>query len=505
MRLRLEAPLIIFLSAWALGLGWAGWAAGFLAAHNDYWGNVFIAQQMDLATPASFHNGFFPLGYPLLLKLLLGSGSLDQAGFWVNHFASLVTLAAAYQLARRLMPTRRSVLVLIFIALHPLCFFYFSTAGADPGSMAFFLSGAVLAIDSAESASWKTAAAAGVLLGLAALWRYHALIAGALFLAAVAVAYRRGIPPVIAAGWMALAYSPQVAVNMSLGLSPLHTNHALAVYDMMYGVNWYRLADLQVPSSMSAVILSDPGLFFRHYAKGVFSLLIYALPALLFTLQNRDPKTRAYGLAASLFLVGYAFAFGISVGGRAPLLVLPLALIFLGGALSNHYDRLRILRSPAFPFWRGCAAAGLLLAVGYFAVKDWRAVHLRMKTDRTYRTVERFLKNAGIRNAKEAFTTDFDLYFRAIQPFRPLYNGGWGLVGTYRWKEEFPQASMAGLEAFVSDGRLRKQRYVILNPEASQAAPFLGSLYAHFTPEPGLLPVRRVGDLAIFAITGETP
>jgi hypothetical protein len=162
---------LAFVLAWIFGLTCAGWFAGFLAAHNDFWGNVFIAQQMEIGVPESFHNGFFPLGYSLLLKVLLGFGSLDFSGFLINLVASVDVLVAAWSLARRLMPGMQALAVLPFIALHPLCFFYFSTAGVDAGSMAFFLAGMALAVSATGAGIRKAivlALAAGVMLGLGA-------------------------------------------------------------------------------------------------------------------------------------------------------------------------------------------------------------------------------------------------------------------------------------------------------------------------------------------------
>lgn len=509
--MRFVAPsklFLVVLATWAAGLAAVGWSTGFLAAHNDFWGSVFIAQHMDFGVPASFHNGFFPLGYSLLLKVLLGIGSLDRTGFWINHIASLVVVAASWNLARHVMPARRALLIPLFIGLHPLCFFYFSTAGVDPGSMAFFLSGLAVALNAIEGdladkkGEWKKAILAGILFGLAAMWRYHALIAGVLALASIAVAYRRPRRPLIAAAAMATVYAPQILLNLSLGLSPLHTNYELAVYDLMHPINWHRLGELDVPPSMSEVLFADPELFFRRYSRGVVSLLKYVLPVVLFLVAARTPEKKRRATAIILFMLGYALVFGLSVGGRAPLLVLPLALIFLGALLSQVYDRMEELWPRWSILWRGTAMAGIVLVLGVFLAKDSRVVNTRMETDGIYRETEMALRHEGVRDARTVFTTDFDLYFRGIPPFRPRYNGGWGLLGTYRWKEEYPQAPTENLEDFVAECQRHGWNYVVLSPRAERVAPFLGDAYHRFMPEHGTVPIRRVGQLAIFAVKG---
>jgi hypothetical protein len=37
---------------------------------NDFWGLLYYADQLTLAEPMSLYNGFFPIGYALILKLL---------------------------------------------------------------------------------------------------------------------------------------------------------------------------------------------------------------------------------------------------------------------------------------------------------------------------------------------------------------------------------------------------------------------------------------------------
>lgn len=506
--------MMLALSA---SLAGAGWYTGFFAAHNDFWGAVFIAQQMNAGVRESFHNGFFPLGYPLLLKSYPDMLPLDVWGFLTSFASAVVVLVASWFLAKRLMPRGLAWLLLPFIAFHPLCFFYFTTAGVDPGAMAFFLAGMALLLHAAERAvegtaggterapsgrgAFKAAMAAGILIGLGGLWRYHALIAGLILVVSVALAYRRIAIPLVAALFIAVAYSPQALINLSLGLSPLHTNYELAVYDLMHDVNWHALGDIAVQPTMLQVLLSDPALFLRQYARGVASLMIYALPALVLVVMTRDPAHKRRATSLGLFLVGYALVFGLSVGGRAPLLVLPLALISCGAVLSAVFD-LRRARAGAGTTGvvRGVAAF-LAMVFVIFVVKDARALKARVAQAATYRAVERHLIDAGVRDAREVFTTDFDLYFRTIPPYRPRYNGGWGLFGTYRWREEFPQAPTGDLEAFIADNRAHGRRFVILSPQAGKVASFLDEAHTAFAPRSGLVPVRRIGHLSIFVVT----
>ncbi len=509
--MRRVTPDTIFpaaVAAWIFGMVGAGWYTGFLAAHNDFWGNVFIAQQMRFGIAESFHNGFFPLGYPLLLKVLSGLGLLDVTGFLVSLAASVIVLVAAWSLARRLMPGMRALATLAFIALHPLCFFYFSTAGVDSGAMAFFLGGMALAISATGEERRKATAlalASGLLLGLAALWRYHALIAGVLLLVSIAVAYRRIGAPAAALLAMMFVYLPQALVNASLGLSPLHTSYELAVYDLMYDVNWHRLGELDVPPTMFEVLLADPVLFFMRWLRGFLSLMAYAFPAIGFAVLARGSGAFRFALASSLFLFSYAVVFGVSAGGRAPLLVLPLAIVFWGGLGSRAHDAMKA-RVPVSPVAaRAMVPAILLVILCYFSAKDARVLLARAETDAVYRSVERFLVAEGLRDAREVFTTDFDIYFREIPPFRPRYNGGWGLFGTYRWPEEFPQAPTSGLDAFLDAAHSHNWRYLILSPRAGRAAPFLGDVYAGTISHPGLVPVHKAGRLAIFTIMKTSP
>ena len=63
----------VYLAGWALCLLGVLWSTGFYVDLNDFWGNLFAAEQLDPREPASLHNGFYPIGYLLLLRgLALG-------------------------------------------------------------------------------------------------------------------------------------------------------------------------------------------------------------------------------------------------------------------------------------------------------------------------------------------------------------------------------------------------------------------------------------------------
>src|SRR5262245_25218531 len=61
------------LSVAAGSAGLVLYAASALAtsghvALNDFWGNLFIATHLELSVPQSLYSGFYPIGYPLLLR-----------------------------------------------------------------------------------------------------------------------------------------------------------------------------------------------------------------------------------------------------------------------------------------------------------------------------------------------------------------------------------------------------------------------------------------------------
>ena len=41
----------------------------FHVSVNDFWGNLYMAEHLDITNLESFYNGFYPLGYAVYLKI----------------------------------------------------------------------------------------------------------------------------------------------------------------------------------------------------------------------------------------------------------------------------------------------------------------------------------------------------------------------------------------------------------------------------------------------------
>ena len=83
----------VYVAAWALCALGVVWSTGFYVELNDFWGNLFAAEQLDLRQPASLHNGFYPIGYLLLLRVLALGDPVVGAGLANVALGVLLTVS----------------------------------------------------------------------------------------------------------------------------------------------------------------------------------------------------------------------------------------------------------------------------------------------------------------------------------------------------------------------------------------------------------------------------
>src|SRR5450759_331960 len=215
---------------------------------NDFWGNYYLSQRLDPRHLDTLYDGFYPVGYTVLLRLLPRFGYPPFSALGINAVLTwLLAFSMLGVLRLRGLGILPSLIAASLVFRFPQVFEYLYTPGADAGAMVFFTLGTyalLLALLAPTPRTWWYALSGG-LLGMAALWRYHALLAGVFLLAAAALAYRKRIAGVmLALASYALVYGGQITVNLLSGHSPFQTYQAFNIYQHVHPVNWYHTAEL---------------------------------------------------------------------------------------------------------------------------------------------------------------------------------------------------------------------------------------------------------------------
>ncbi len=472
---------------------------------NDFWGNLFLAQHLEFGDIATWHDGFFPFGYTLLLKLSPTDLFPPVFGYVLNALLMVPFMLALLNAASRYgMNKWWKVTFAVAAYLFPRLFHYYAAPGADFGSAVFFSVGALLvlraaAIKGRNRLGWLLIS--GVLLGLSALWRYHGLAAGVLFLISAFVfspQARRQV--LVVSAVMILVFSPQVIASIVAGEGLLGTYQYFNIYKSFHDINWYRAGELSIPRSFVAVIAENPAEFLSSWGVSFVKIgLVAWIPACALFVLRKDMRNEV--LIWGLFGVLYSAVVAVADSGRAVLLLLPVSILF---ALMSFqaFTKTALIRNTD---WLQKATYTLLaVGLGVFLVRDVQKVVSWRSQMKTYLAIEKKIVAHGITSGDAIYSTDYDQYFRTIRRYRPIMSGGWLALDEYSEMVEHQAPSLSSEKEFFSDCRRLGIRVLCLGPDSPRAAPFLGAMYHRFSSGSAVL-LSEHGDLKLFTISEKQP
>lgn len=414
----LSSSAVLWL-AYAVVLLLASTRSHFAILANDTFPLLFQAENLSTTDPQSFYNGFFPIGYPLILKALLffGREHIDVTGVILNivltfglvwclvklfagldldrWWAMLAASAALFlpEMVRAVLTLRPDLIVAVFAAGAFLCY----------RRERFDL--------------------AGLLLGVACLFRTHAL---ALVISMVVVT-------VIFHGWRpamkCLLFSlpfvmMQGLVNLYAGEAFFASAQRFNIAKMIYGADW-RQEQHNIPS-LKELIWEEPGALARAYFAHLLTEWYLFVP-LIAGIAIR--ATRELSLVALLYLL--AVGFGGSPRGSLP--VQAIAIFSMAGVLAHLLRGSSILASRVIPL-------GFTIVIFIAS-----AIVLYRSAGRAGARVERYAviaKQLEIRSEMDAgrvLTDDFALYFPHPNNATPHVNGGWAPLGMPVYRDRIPQ------------------------------------------------------------------
>ena len=497
MRAWWVVPTLLVTACWA----WWGAATDFYVTLNDFWGLLVIAEQLNPADPRSLHNGFFPIGYPLLLRLFGGGAVLSFAFLLSVASAAVLLMGVGLFLSRRAGHLLAGVGVML-AALHPLVFQHAVTSSPDMPMTVALVLGLLLLVDALERDARRQALVAGGLIGCAVLLRYHAAVVVAGMAAGGLIAWP--------SRWKTLGNAcvaacvvggMQVGLNLWAGVGPLQTSQAFNLYKLFNPVDWFHLPPPDLSGSVWAVVQMNPQAFWNAYLSqlsGIWTLLGIAAAAVLLV-----PAEARRTSGFLLTVVGCYLplqALGGSPRGPLPAVPLVIVAVILTAERVRHWSGGRWLTGATGLMTVACAAWVWMPAnVGFLRGQE--------ATRAASASVEAMLRADGVRFAGEVYTDAGEFYFVSTRRSRvgalhPLTPGGWARVDLYGFERSFPQLRLSTLDEFLADCRHYGVTHLALTPGAEAMVRGLGAAVTPATMPDALRWVGHTGGLSVVAIEG---
>ncbi len=260
--------------------GWALWLLPALSAHvtlarpgveNDF--RVFATR--DTLATIFQADGFYQLGYPLLLWLIrpLTNDNPFLAGRALALAMGCCLLVGSYLLARCFLPPASALLAPLILAGSGMVAQYGLLVGSDMPFAALFTLAVALTIRAARYPQPGRVALAGLLAGAAFLIRHP----GLLLLGWGALTLWLGAGRRAALGFalgFALAAAPQLVVNTLQTGQPLYNQQAKNIWLAVYGnTDWNRWAEVPNSISLIEVVGGDPGRFALNWMRNLIGFV----------------------------------------------------------------------------------------------------------------------------------------------------------------------------------------------------------------------------------------
>jgi len=409
------------------------WHSRFAMLSNDVFPLRWQAEHLSLYHPETFFDGFFPIGYPLLLRVMSLTGNPVLASLLLH-----IAFAAFYVvLVRRLLPAILDSAAAL-VAL-PLVLFTPQIAGnvlsVTPDFPAAFCVVAAFFLFT-RGDTGRNIFLAGVCMGAGYLFRTHVIILAVSF--ALAVLLLEKSHRLRTVFWFCVGVLPFVIAQ---GLLQVWSGHgffenaqAFNIWRTMYGMDWNNPPALGGASVLD-VIREHPQVFFAAYWGAIVQGSLYLLPCLIampfLWVKRRNLPHRmlmVFTIAALFYLILTA------IGGspRNVALVIPILVADTIFVIGLAFARVHDARKQAFAL----VLAVLLWCSGIIGIFIFSNRSTRRVRD--YTNDERLLNVQSKADALKVYTDDFDFYFPGLRYETPRESGGWPEAGLPHYIEEFP-------------------------------------------------------------------
>ncbi len=405
----------------------------FAILSNDVFPLRWQAEHLSFHDPATFYNGFFPIGYPLLDWLASVIGNPVLTMMLLQIALAPVYVFLVQRILMRVNGRDATVAALPLVLFAPQIISNVLSATPDFLAALCVLVGFRFIFRDDRPGRFVTV---GIALGIGYLFRAHVIVL-ALALAAACLFIERP-RPFRACGLLLLGTVPFVVAQGILQVWSGHgffeSDQAFNIWRMMHGSNWNHPPALS-GASATGVILSDPGLFFTALLEQLLSESLYLIPCLLALIllamlgRIRSQRPIAIILTATiLYLL-------VTACGGSPRNIIIIAPV-VAAALMLVIDAAMVRIAVETKRRTALAVGTVLWALGAVGTIVF-SLHADRRVE-DYREVERLLHVGTPAEAAHIFTDDFDLYFPDLRYTTPRTSGGWPELGLPAYAARFP-------------------------------------------------------------------
>ena len=432
----------------------------FAVLINDVFLLRWQAEHLSTGAPESFFNGFFPIGYPLVLRAVSFTGNPVLSLMLVQIALAPLYATLVYRLfirldltdvhdARKISNGWRTMAIAL-----PLALFAPPVIHAIPSATPdFFAALAVLTgfLFITHEGRWNFILA-GAFVGLGCLFRSHVLvllltISLSLLLfhneqrVRAFVSFFGGTLPFVIA---------QGLLQLWSGHGFLENAQAFNIWKTMHGMDWSNPPALGHARALG-VILEDPMLFVTATFNWLLQYSFYLIPlvgiVILAYVKFRSGGTPVSRTLLLLALASLAYlgvtAAGASVSAFTPIIPVVAACViplveFILSRRSNVF-RTRTIATITILVWLG-GLIGLFIST----------MHVKTRAE-DYVQIEQMLRVHSRSDALAIYTDDYDLYFPSLVYQTPRTSGGWAEMGLPGYLDKFPHIRNTSAETEYAD------------------------------------------------------
>jgi hypothetical protein len=451
----------------------------FAILSNDSFPLGWQAEHLSISDPASFYNGFFPIGYALLLRV---------AGVFGDPYLLLEVLQivlAIFYIKKLWAFTRSFIVFAAAIIAIPLVAFspqvIFAACSAVPDFFAALF--AVFAYVEIIKNERRSDVFAGLYLGLGVLFREHVLVLLiAVTIALILVQRRAGLRRSLTIlGIAILFFGVQGIVQRWSGHGFFENDQAFNLWKSMHGIDWTN-PPTDFHSGLFQIILSEPQLFLQTYVGLFVNALYLIIPLLLFLfVQNRTSKGLYPKNLEVLAIAALLYLLVTTAGGsaRSDMLVLPIVVVCIFKLIQDVGGR-RIFSRIHWAFT--CSVALVLVA---FTIMVFGALRAAKRVNE-YDELQHTLGIQSVAQARTIFTDDFALSFPSLVNAIPRTSGGWGEIGLPEYLHANPHIPDTSANVVYSALKENGIQYIVIRnpPIDARLMEWTQADTAHFKPVP---------------------
>lgn len=419
------------------------WAAHFPVILNDTFLLRWQADRLSLHHPETFFNGFYPIGYTIILRLASVTGNPILTMIIIQLALAPFFAMLVFRLIERLTSGPA-----LWIAL-PLALFAPPIIHAIPSATpdffaAFAMAGCFLLLAKPNS----NLILVGALAGFACIMRSHLIVL------AIAIAF---VVPIIRKDWIFLAkfvmgvlpfIIVQGLIQVWSGHGFFENDQALNIWKTIHGMDWTHPPDLSHQTALS-VIMADPLSFLASVWNWAASYFFYILPVIAVVTAGIIPSiSRRLSIRPELFIfaiVALLYLILTSAGGSVsaftPVLPIIVACVvpFVDVVVIETNRKKTLTIALTLIVW-----AASLIGLCLYTAKERSRIE-------DYRRVETWLENQPSFDPHHIYSDDYDLYFPNVGYHIPRTTGGWGEVGLPDYLKENPHLRNSSANAEYGD------------------------------------------------------